>query len=473
MKTVTDPLPKKENGNKMFKIEKLTMVDFGTFVGKQEIVFSTDEKKNLTVIDTGGGKRESEYLTIINAIRNAFGLQNHTGIGHSFYPLPEDYYENAKSSVDTIGSSVVNSENEFLFFYKPSSYLVGSLLNKGNQESYGFRASPEGPYGHFEVSHKIPKKFLNQSVVDAMNEITERVYAFNKWGSEATKMKFLLEDGIIKAVGFAYPNARMPQDEHRMKDWMCIIIVLAFKKIFAPNSFLVINDYDGPSDHKEMKSFLMDNVSQLIFVGYCGDRGAWNTGLKDKIDVHRIGKEYLGDGDEEKNRDDDYATKNELLDGKGPVRAITRERKSWELTQKYAEEKRVEEEVKAEITKRLDVALDIFVEGKPVTFGNASTEKPWKDNIKKAFTNVKLEPIEKSKVALDFSLLPERFMKRGKQPLNDLDNLSKPVLDAMVEINVFLYDSGILDLTLRKRKSNKEGVRIRISEFSGNDSLGI
>ena len=457
-------MPKKENGNKMFKIDKLTMVDFGTFVGKQEIVFSTDEKKNLTVIDTGGGKRESEYVTIVNAIRNAFGLQNTPGLFKSFYPLPEDYYENAKSSVDTIGSSVVNSENEFLFFYKPSSYLDGRLLNKGDAETHGFHATYAT---HFQVSHKIPKKFLNQSVVDAMNEITERVYAFNKWGPEATKMKFLLEDGIIKAVGFAYPNAVMPQDEQRMKDWACIIIVLAFKKIFAPNSFLVINDYDGPSDHEEMKPFLMDNVSQLIYVGYF-----WGSS-KNKIDAHRIGKEYLGDGDNYKNYDDDYATKDELLDGKGPVCVITREKKNWELTQKYAEEKRVEEEVKAEITKRLDVALDIFVEGKPVTFGNASTEKPWKDNIKKAFTNVKLEPIEKSKVALDFSLLPERFMKRGKQPLNDLDNLSKPVLDAMVEINVFSDDSGILDLTLRKRKSNKEGVRIRISEFSGNDSLGI
>ena len=464
-------MPKKENGNKMFKIEKLTMVDFGTFVGKQEIVFSTDEKKNLTVIDTGGGKRESEYLTIINAIRNAFGLQNHTGIGHSFYPLPEDYYENAKSSVDTIGSSVVNSENEFLFFYKPSSYLDGSLLNKGDYERYGFHATR---INRFQVSHKIPKKFLNQSVVDAMNEIADRVYAYtNKLGTESRKMKFLLEDGIIKTDVMEYDRHQRLPDWDRMQDWACIIIVLAFKKIFAPNSFLVINDYDGPSDHKEMKSFLMDNVSQLIFVGYCGDRGAWNTGLKDEIDVHRIGKEYLADADDYKNRDVDYTTKDELLDGKGPVRVITREKKNWELTQKYAEEKRVEEEVKAEITKRLDVALDIFVEGKPVTFGNASTEKPWKDNIKKAFTNVKLEPIEKSKVALDFSLLPERFMKRGKQPLNDLDNLSKPVLDAMVEINVFLDDSGILDLTLRKRKSNKEGVRIRISEFSGNDSLGI
>ena len=449
----------------MFKIEKLTMVDFGTFVGKQEIVFSTDEKKNLTVIDTGGGKRESEYVTIVNAIRNAFGLQNHTGLGQSFYPLPEDYYENAKSSVDTIGSSVVNSENEFLFFYKPSSYLDGSLLNKGDYERYGFHATR---INRFQVSHKIPKKFLNQSVVDAMNEIADRVYAYtNKLGTGSEKMKFLLEDGIIKTVGFAYPNAMMPQDEQRMKDWACIIIVLAFKKIFAPNSFLVINDYDGPSDHEEMKPFLMDNVSQLIYVGYF-----WGSS-KNKIDAHRIGKEYLGGGDNYKNYDDDYATKDELLDGKGPVRVITREKKNWELAQKYAEEKRVEEEVKAEITKRLDVALDIFVEGKPVTFGNASTEKPWKDNIKKAFTNVKLEPIEKSKVALDFSLLPERFMKRGKQPLNDLDNLSKPVLDAMVEINVFSDDSGILDLTLRKRKSNKEGVRIRISEFSGNDSLGI
>ena len=457
-------MPKKENGNKMFKIEKLTMVDFGTFVGKQEIVFSTDEKKNLTVIDTGGGKRESEYLTIINAIRNAFGLQNHTGIGHSFYPLPVDYYENAKSSVDTIGSSVVNSENEFLFFYKPSSYLDGSLLNKGDYERYGFHATR---INRFQVSHKIPKKFLNQSVVDAMNEITERVYAFNKWGPEATKMKFLLEDGIIKTDVMVVGGHLRSHDYNRRQDWACIIIVLALKKIFAPNSFLVINDYDGPSDHKEMKPFLMDNVSQLIYVGYF-----WGD-MKNKIDAHRIGKEYLADADNYKNRDVKYTTKDELLDGKGPVRVITREKKNWELTQKYAEEKRVEEEVKAEITKRLDVALDIFVEGKPVTFGNASTEKPWKDNIKKAFTNVKLEPIEKSKVALDFSLLPERFMKRGKQPLNDLDNLSKPVLDAMVEINVFSDDSGILDLTLRKRKSNKEGVRIRISEFSGNDSLGI
>ena len=117
--------------------------------------------------------------------------------------------------------------------------------------------------------------------------------------------------------------------------------------------------------------------------------------------------------------------------------------------------------------------VDVFVEGKPVTFGNASIEKPWKDSIKNAFNNVELDPLEKSTVTLDFALLPERFMKRGKQKLNDLDNLSKPVLDALVEINIFLDASGILDLTLRKRKSKKEGVRIRISEFSEDDSIQI
>jgi len=46
-----------------------------------------------------------------------------------------------------------------------------------------------------------------------------------------------------------------------------------------------------------------------------------------------------------------------------------------------------------------------------------------------------------------------------------LDNLAKPTLDALVELGVFTDDSGVLDLILRKRKSNVEGVKIRVSEF--------
>lgn len=111
-----------------------------------------------------------------------------------------------------------------------------------------------------------------------------------------------------------------------------------------------------------------------------------------------------------------------------------------------------------------------FVEGKPVTFGNSATEKPWKDTIKNSFNAWTLEPLEKSIVRLDFSLNPERFMRQGKQPRNDLDNLAKPVLDALVEIGIFEDDSGILDLTLRKRKSNVEGVTIQIYPFLQYDS---
>lgn len=114
--------------------------------------------------------------------------------------------------------------------------------------------------------------------------------------------------------------------------------------------------------------------------------------------------------------------------------------------------------------------IDKFVEGKPVTFGNAQTEKPWKDLLKDQLRDLVHEPLEQANVMLDFFLMPTRFIRQGNQFRNDLDNLAKPVLDSMVELNIFVNDSYILDLSLRKRKSNTEGVRIRIANFSKNDS---
>ena len=117
--------------------------------------------------------------------------------------------------------------------------------------------------------------------------------------------------------------------------------------------------------------------------------------------------------------------------------------------------------------------VDIFVEGRPVTFAGEQPEQDWKNTIKNAFSEVGMEPIDKSVVKLDFALSLERFMRRGRSVKNDLDNLAKPVLDVLVQVGVFTDDSGILDLTLRKRKSKKEGVRIRVSEFSGQDFIVI
>ena len=116
-----------------------------------------------------------------------------------------------------------------------------------------------------------------------------------------------------------------------------------------------------------------------------------------------------------------------------------------------------------------NLLIDKFVEGKPVTFGDSKTEKPWKDLIKNELSNYVREPLDKASVTLDFFLTPTRFMRQGKQPRNDLDNLAKPVLDSLVEMGMFLDDSGILDLLLRKRKSNTEGIRIKVKKFTGNE----
>ena len=121
--------------------------------------------------------------------------------------------------------------------------------------------------------------------------------------------------------------------------------------------------------------------------------------------------------------------------------------------------------------------IDIFVEGRPVTFAGGQPEQDWKNTIKNTilpiWSELKMEPIVKSTIKLDFVLLLERFMRQGGSKKNDLDNLAKPVLDSLVDIKVLEDDTGVLNLTLRKRKSKKEGVRITVSEFSGQDFIVI
>ena len=121
--------------------------------------------------------------------------------------------------------------------------------------------------------------------------------------------------------------------------------------------------------------------------------------------------------------------------------------------------------------------IDIFVEGTPVTYSGGQPEEDWKNTIKNIihpiWAELKMEPIDKSIIKLDFALLLERFMRQGGSKKNDLDNLAKPVLDSLVDIKVLEDDTGVLNLTLRKRKSKKEGVQITVSEFSGQDFIVI
>ena len=127
-----------------------------------------------------------------------------------------------------------------------------------------------------------------------------------------------------------------------------------------------------------------------------------------------------------------------------------------------------------------DFKIDIFVEGKPVTFGGSQPEQIWKQDISKAIRDMKWKndpaevcPYGESKVILDFALTTERFMGTRENRKNDLDNLAKPVLDVLCsnsplgDFPIIEDDSMILDLNLTKRASSKEGVRIRIIPYLG------
>ena len=127
-----------------------------------------------------------------------------------------------------------------------------------------------------------------------------------------------------------------------------------------------------------------------------------------------------------------------------------------------------------------DFKIDIFVEGKPVTFGGSQPEQIWKQDISKAILAMEGEhdpydvcPYGESKVILDFALNAERVTGTKENPRNDLDNLAKPVLDVLCsnsplgDFPIIEDDSMILDLNLTKRASSKEGVRIRIIPYLG------
>lgn len=132
-----------------------------------------------------------------------------------------------------------------------------------------------------------------------------------------------------------------------------------------------------------------------------------------------------------------------------------------------------------------DFIIDIFVEGKPVTFGGSQPEQIWKQDISKAIHDMEWEndpaevcPYGESKVILDFALTTERFMGTRENRKNDLDNLAKPVLDELTsnrplgDFPIIEDDSMILELILSKRSSSKEGVRIRIIPYD-HDDLGV
>ena len=156
----------------MTKIKSLTLENFGPFRGKHKISFSTDEKRNLTVVRGGyafsfgppsitGGKHFHFSTMVSDGIRNALG-KNVTKNWSEWFP--EHYSMDPKSSVEVEGKApVINEENDFLYFFKPNRDYDG-------QETH----HPLVVYGDHRlslVSDPKIEKFVSQKVADEMNNI--------------------------------------------------------------------------------------------------------------------------------------------------------------------------------------------------------------------------------------------------------------------------------------------------------------
>ena len=124
----------------MSKIKSLTLTNFGPFRGTHKISFSTDEKRNLTVMIGGytfsfgppsilGGSDTSFHFStmISDGIRNALG-KNVTKNWSEWFP--EHYSMDPKSSVEIEGKvPVINEENDFLYFFTQNLYYDFHIIH--------------------------------------------------------------------------------------------------------------------------------------------------------------------------------------------------------------------------------------------------------------------------------------------------------------------------------------------------------
>lgn len=127
-----------------------------------------------------------------------------------------------------------------------------------------------------------------------------------------------------------------------------------------------------------------------------------------------------------------------------------------------------------------EMKINFEVKGEPVGYSNGEKEKRWrKDIYTECENNIKTGKFKridkeiKLKVEIAFYLTKERLLKN-----NDLDNLSKPVLDTICKVKSKNYPTGalftfdddnVVELILHKRlkiDNEKEKAVIKISEFT-------
>lgn len=110
--------------------------------------------------------------------------------------------------------------------------------------------------------------------------------------------------------------------------------------------------------------------------------------------------------------------------------------------------------------------FDIMVSGQVSTNSNREAIIAWREVLERFFASLHFVSVQNRKISVElkFWLAPERIY--GSQR-NDLDNLSKPVLDAMKRIGIIHDDAEIFHLEARKFSTiGEEGVYVKVKELN-------
>jgi len=113
---------------------------------------------------------------------------------------------------------------------------------------------------------------------------------------------------------------------------------------------------------------------------------------------------------------------------------------------------------------RTNVILFTKIQGEITTNSNKHKIGKWRDSMDRSLSSLHLQKVHgrKLRVSLKFWISKERLQNKK----NDLDNLTKPVLDAMKRIGLIEDDAFIYHLEASKFPTNEEEeVQIWIREF--------
>lgn len=110
--------------------------------------------------------------------------------------------------------------------------------------------------------------------------------------------------------------------------------------------------------------------------------------------------------------------------------------------------------------------FDLMVPGQVSTNSNRETIHTWREVLERFFASLHLTHIQRRKISVElkFFLAPKRIYGMQK---NDLDNLAKPVLDAMKRIKIIQDDADIFRLEVTKFPTNgEEGMYIKVRDWN-------